>query len=78
MNKDTHQELGPKEFVRFDEMLTLVRRRWPTASVEDSTGFERSFWVNGGLVAHAWPIYADWRDEAMWIRIKDYEITKLS
>lgn len=41
-----------------DDALVLVRRSYPEAYMEGSTGFQRSFWVTSNegvkMVGHAW------------------------
>lgn len=72
MNRDTHPDLGPR--VRADSVeacLSRVRDAYPRARAEGSTGFERSYWVDGLLVAHAWPVAR--QREAMWLRIRSPE-----
>ena len=70
MNRDIHQDLGPRIRVRqggIDECLRLVRAVHPRACMEGSTGFERSFWNGRTLVAHAWPLRP--MTEDFWLRI---------
>ncbi len=69
MNRDLHPELG--ERVRrpdIDACLVDVRHLYPRVSMEGSTGAERSFWVGGSLVAHAWPVRG--RCEDFWLRLR--------
>ena len=68
MNRDLHPELGKRQRVAsLDECLGLVRVAYPNAYMEGSTGVERSFWVRGNLVAHAWPVRG--KTEEMWLRV---------
>lgn len=68
---DRYPELGPKcTAVAFDDALEQVRKKWPRAHAEGSTGYERTWWSGEQLVAHHWPKRA--RDpEPMWLRVLD-------
>jgi hypothetical protein len=74
MLKDIHPDLGPRSRVSsIEEALTHVRKVWPSAWREGSTGFQRSFWVKdaGGeavLVGHCWEIRG--REDDFWLRVK--------
>ncbi len=69
MLKDIHPELGPRNRVSStEEALARVREVWPLASMEGSTGFQRSFWIDGELVGHCWEIRS--REDDFWLRIK--------
>lgn len=53
---DTYSDI-PSELSKvgtLDDALNLVRRSYSKANMEGSTGFQRSFWVDRQLVAHAW------------------------
>lgn len=68
MNRDLHPELGPRRRVAsIEACLECVRVSHPAAYMEGSTGAERSFWVEGNLVAHAWPVRRSGGDD-MWLR----------
>ena len=68
MNKDRYPELGPKYRVAtIEACLEMVRKRFPAAYMEGSTGAERTFFVERRLVAHAWPISR--QRDAMWLRV---------
>lgn len=71
MRQDRYSFLGPRTLVAdFEAALATVRRTWPTAYAEGSTGAERTFYVgtsdNAGMVAHCWP--RRFREEAMYLR----------
>lgn len=71
MNKDRYSFLAPRILVAdFEAALLTVRKIWPTAYAEGSTGAERTFYVGlsdgAGLVAHCWP--RRFREEAMYLR----------
>lgn len=68
MLKDIHPELGPRKRVSsLEDALARVREVWPCASMEGSTGFQRSFWVEGELVGHCWEVRS--RDDDFWLRV---------
>lgn len=70
MNRDLHPELGAKVRTASLEAATAaVRERFPAAVCEGSMGSERSYWVDGELVGHAWPVRGD--SEGMWLRVVD-------
>ena len=73
MLMDIHKDLGSKTRVgSIEQALEQVRRVWPNAGMEGSTGFQRSFWVPGPdgmtLVAHCWEMRG--RDDQFWLRIR--------
>ncbi len=73
MMKDIHPELGPRMRVSsIEEALARVRDAWPRVGMEGSTGFQRSFWVDGELVAHCWEIRG--REDDFWLRIKTEDV----
>lgn len=77
MNRDLHPELGPRGRVHgIEQALAQVRDRHPAASMEGSTGAERSFWVKGLLVAHAWPVRGS--EDDFWLRISEHGLEILS
>lgn len=68
MNRDLHPEFGARvRLVDIDACLVQVKATHPAAHAEGSMGAERSFWVNGQLVAHAWPVKR--HPDAMWLRV---------
>lgn len=71
MNKDRYPELGQKVSVdSIEAALERVRQTWPNATMEGSTGAERSFWTKtssgNGLIGHCWP--KKFREEPMFLR----------
>lgn len=69
MMKDIHPELGARTRVSsMDEALARVRKRWPRATIEGSTGFQRSFWIEGELVGHCWEVRG--RENDFWLRVR--------
>ena len=71
MNRDLHPDLGPRTRVAsIEEALLRVREAHPGAHMEGSTGAERSFWLDGRLVAHAWPVMATAAAEELWLRVQ--------
>jgi hypothetical protein len=74
MMKDIHPDLGPRKRVSsIEDALANVRKVWPSAWMEGSTGFQRSFWIRGAdglgaLVGHCWEIRG--RSDQFWLRIK--------
>lgn len=72
MNRDQHPELGPRlRMGSMKDCLNAVLALYPDAYAEGSTGAERSFWVHGKLVAHAWPVRNVLsHDDPMWCRLK--------
>lgn len=73
MLMDIHKDRGQKTRVgSIEEALASVRKIWPGASMEGSTGYQRSFWVPGHdgmeLVGHCWELRG--RDDQFWLRTK--------
>lgn len=71
MHKDRYPSLGPKKLINsFDDLIIEVRKIWPSATIEGSIGYERSFWngYNKDLVAHAWA--KNYKKNEYWLRIK--------
>lgn len=72
MNRDDHPDLGSRQQVAsFDDVRDAVRRVWPVAYAEGSTGTERSWWVRteGGearLIGHSWQVRGS---DAFWLRV---------
>ena len=68
MNKDLHPTIGPKwRDETLEDALSRVRQVHPCATMEGSTGRERSFWIGQLLVGHAWAVAR--HREAMWVRV---------
>lgn len=68
MNKDIHQDLGPKgRRPTMEDCIAWVRQVYPRAVCEGPTGPERTFWVDRELVAHAWKVQ---RSDGFWLRVK--------
>lgn len=73
MLKDIHPDLGPRTRVAtVEKALAAVRKVWPQAYLEGSTGFQRSFWVDlageAELVGHCWEIRGISGD--FWLRVR--------
>lgn len=68
-SRDTYRtEWGGKKIrSTFEEMIVLVRQRFPQAFKEGSTGPELSWWNGSNLVAHSWS--NDW-GVTWWTRFK--------
>lgn len=60
MDVDRHPALSANRLRLFshEDMLVMVRRRWPDAWMDGSTGFERTFLIRladgDRIVAHGW------------------------
>ena len=77
MSPDRYAEIlggKKKKMPSFDACVTAVRMLFPMAYAEGSTGYERTFWLVGNLVAHAWPTNTKTTKlGAMWLRVVDAE-----
>jgi hypothetical protein len=65
--RDLHSTAGRKQYIEnSDDLLTLVRAKYPDALVEGSIG-AKSYQQRGELVAEAW-LHA--QKPGWWLRIK--------
>ena len=55
----------------FEACVTHVQALFPRAYAEGSTGYERTFWLGGELIGHAWPTNPRTTVlGAMWLRVR--------
>jgi hypothetical protein len=74
MDIDRYPDLGERILVsNLETALAAVRALYPDATMQGSTGFERSFVreTDRGqeLVGHCWPKSKSWKTEDMFLRI---------
>lgn len=75
---DRYPEIGPKYRVDADEVLPFIRKHFPTAHAEGSTGPERTWWVPDlsrdvtgvRMVAHSFPATTRWPQGDYFVRIE--------